>query len=62
MDEVASSSAERWKGRATLSMPYIIGSVVNVPSSIRPMMRKPGAATLIWCRQGSLVLITHLSA
>ena len=61
-DEVASSSTTRWKGSATFGMPSGIGSVVSVPSGIRPVVRKPRAATLIWYRQGSLALITHLGA
>ena len=49
-------------GKATFGMPSGMGSVVSVPSGTGPMRRKPGAATLIRCRRGSLALMTHLGA
>ena len=60
-DEVASSTA-RCKGGATLGTPFGIGMVARVPSSISPVTRKPGVATLIRCSWGSFALITHLGA
>ena len=60
-DEIA-SSATRWKGSATLGMPSRIGVVANVHFGIGPMLRKPRAATLIHCSQGSLALIRYLGA
>ena len=48
-------------GEATFGMPLGMGSATSVPSGIGPESRKPGAAMLIHCNQGSLALMTHLS-
>ena len=61
-DEVASSSAMCWEGSATLGMPSGIRVVVRVPSGMGPVVRKSGAATLIWCRRGFLALMMHFGA
>ena len=44
-----------WPG--DLRMPSCIGPVASVPCGTRPIMRNPGAATLILCKRGSLALI-----
>ena len=60
-DEIA-SLATRWKSSATLGMPSRIGVVANMRFGIGPVLRKPGAATLIRCSQGSLALMRNLGA
>ena len=51
-----------YSGRATFGIPSGIGLVVRVPFRIGPMVRKPGAATLIQCKRGSFALMTHFGA
>ena len=56
------SSVVYYGGRATFGMPSGIGLVVSMPFGIGPMVRKPGASTLIQCRQGSFALMMHFDA
>ena len=51
---------EQEEEASTLGIPLGMGLVERMPSSIGPVVRKPGAATLIWCSRGSLALMTHL--
>ena len=43
----------------TLGMPFGIEPMIMVPCGIEPVMRNPGAPTLILCRHESFALITH---
>ena len=46
----------------TIGIPSGMGVVTSLISTFGLGRRKPGATTLIRCRQGSLALITHFGA
>ena len=58
-----SSLMTGWEGKApTFGRPSSMGVVTWMPSGTGPVVKKPKAATLIWCRRGSFALVTHLGA